>query len=148
MLFEHLRSTIASLQEIIDDQRTGDLYLNVQAGSYRIIPVQPTLDVIPLKMEPTGSTSIPSSTDKPNSANGSIIQSLASGIAQYGRTLTNRMSLVGSSTNKSSANISGNAKPLAMTHITNRPHAADENNTSEASQIASSIKVDVSRISL
>jgi len=90
-LLEQLRCTIGTLEEILSDPRTGDLYLNVQSGSYRIIPVQPTLEAIPLKMD--GST-LPLAKGHENAG---LIQSLANGIAQYGRTLTNRMSLGGGS---------------------------------------------------
>lgn len=122
-LLEQLQSTLGSLNEILNDPRTGDLYLNVQSGSYRIIPVQPTPDVIPLKMDDaTG----PVSSRNDNAVG--IMQTLAHGIAQYGRTLSSKMSI-----NKAGGPTAEVKKqPLVTTLITNKSSADEENRGASA----------------
>ena len=124
-LLEHLQSTIGSLNEILNDTRTGDLYLNVQSGSYRIIPVQPTSDVIPLKMD----SATPTASSRIDNAGG-IMQSLAHGIAQYGRTLSSKMSI-----NKAGGPTAENKKQPLVTLITNKSSADEENHREASSSI-------------
>jgi hypothetical protein len=100
-LLEQLRATIACLTDIIHDCRTGDLYLNPQVGTYRVIPVVVSHDdtAIPLKMDASASKADTNpSSDK--AAGAGLMQSLANGLATYGRTLSHRMSLGTSSSNK------------------------------------------------
>lgn len=93
-LLEQLRATISCLEDIINDTRTGDLYLNPQVGTYRVIPVVVASEeaAIPLRME--------QQTSKTESTGQGLMQSLASGIANYGRTLSHRISLGSSTSNK------------------------------------------------
>ena len=99
-MLEQLQIMHLCLSDIVSDERTGDLYLNPQTGSYRVIATPPEqAGPIPLKNTPTDEKS-------------NMMQSLASGIAYYGRTLTQRISLTTSNkANTPKAAESGDKKP-------------------------------------
>jgi hypothetical protein len=118
-LLEQLRIMIGCLKEVIDDTRTGDIYLNTQTGTYRLIPVQPQEQAIPLRMESTTITR--SEKLVIETSNSGLIQSLASSIVYAGRTLGNRMSRTGNTPINSGAS---DKKPV-MTMFTNK--GQDEN---------------------
>lgn len=141
-LLEQLRIMIGCLREVVEDSRTGDLYLNTQTGSYRIIPVQPQDQAIPLKMQQESSTSTRVSSDKVacvDGNNGSLIQTLASSIAYCGRTLSHRMSLGGS--NKGGNTPSNADKKPTMTMFTNKGSQRSDENTEATTE---SIRVEIS----
>ena len=146
-LLEQLRIMIGCLKEVVDDTRTGDLYLNTQTGSYRIIPVQPAAGAeaaIPLKMEATtrGSERLSIDTKSTTDANGAgLIQSLASGIAYCGRTLTRRMSIGNKSGNTPKA---ADQKPV-MTMFTNKTSIQYDENSEQSSE---SIRVEVTNTTI
>ena len=132
-LLEQLRIMIGCLKEVVDDSRTGDIYLNTQTGTYRLIPVQPQEQAIPLRME---STAITTRSEKLviETSNGGLIQSLASSIVYAGRTLSHRMSRTGNT--PVGAGVS-DKKPV-MTMFTNRTQ--DEN----VESLSGSIHVEIS----
>lgn len=131
-LLEQLHVMLGCLEEVVNDGRTGDLYLNPQTGGYRVIPTQPEQQgAIPLKMDAgpvikSDRISIDTTTDK----NASLMQSLASGIAYYGRTLSHRISLGSNKANTPKAIEASNAdkKPrMAMISGSNTKKQSDEN---------------------
>ena len=125
-MLEQLRATISCLKEIVDDSRTGDLYLNAQSGTYRIIPVQVAPEAIPLRMDTsvTRTEKIVIETSSTERSSG-LMQSLASGIANYGRTLGHRMSI---GTNKTPTNMDTKGKTPVVTMFRNNQ---DENSVRE-----------------
>jgi hypothetical protein len=135
-LLEQLRVTISCLDDIVQDTRTGDLYLNPQVGTYRVIPVLVTNEeaAIPLRMEPSSK-----SENTERSSGQGLMQSLASGIANYGRTLSHRMS-IGSSSNKTpkDSDLKGGKQPV-VTMI--RSNNQDENSATYVRE--ESIRVEI-----
>lgn len=119
-LLEQLRSTISCLSDIIEDPRTGDLYLNPQIGTYRIIPTATGNGdaAIPLRMDSQKSNDI--SSGEKSSSTGGLMQSLAHGIANYGRTLG-----LGVASNKTPKASDNKSKPPVVTMIRNS--GQDEN---------------------
>jgi hypothetical protein len=122
-LLEQLRATISCLDDLIGDPRTGDLYLNPHVGTYRVIPVLVADQEAPIAL------SNKAEAKQPEVSVPGIMQSLANGIANYGRTLRHRMSSGSSSSNKvaSKEAESKTSKPPVVTMIKNATQ--DENSS-------------------
>jgi hypothetical protein len=132
-LLEQLRATISCLDEVIEDSRTGDLYLNPHVGTYRVIPV------LVSDQEPPIPLSNKSDSKQDVSAPG-IMQSLANGLANYGRTLSHRMSI--GSSNKVTVKEADSkiSKTPAVTLIKN---SATQDENSSAYVREESIRVEI-----
>ena len=133
-LLEQLRSTISCLDDMIEDPRTGDLYLNPHVGTYRVIPVLVANEEAPIPL----SNKLDSKTE---AIAPGIMQSLANGIANYGRTLSSRMSIGSSSSNKpaSKESDSKSGKQPVVTMIKNA--SQDENSSAYVRE--ESIRVEI-----
>jgi hypothetical protein len=147
VLLEQLKIMIQNLEDVVMDSRTGDLYLNTSTGGYRVIPVQQGEAVqaagnepaIPLPASNTRVSekiTIEASTNAGHPSNG-IMQALASGIAYYGRSLGNRMSISSSAGKQAPAMSTVEKKPAVWTSVSS--NVQDENNNSE------SIRVEITR---
>lgn len=120
LLLEQLRLMASSLPHVVRDNRTGDLYLNSAVpGSYRLIPVQASLELsessalpIALSDQPQPLVEVKEDesyeqqtlivTDESQRSSAGLMQSLANGIAFYGKSISHRISL--SSSNNSISN--------------------------------------------
>jgi hypothetical protein len=134
-LLEQLRATISCLGEVVDDPRTGDIYLNPQVGTYRVIPTSMPSEepAISLRMDSQRTSEAAVNSDK--SSNSGIMQSLANGIANYGRTLG-----LGAASNRAPKNAeTKSAKPPVVTMIRNSNQ--DENSATYVRE--ESIRVEV-----
>ena len=157
VMLEQLKHMLRNLEDIVMDNRTGDLYLNTSTGSYRIIPVQPTAPdnvAIPLAQSTTNATmskvSSPPTTTESEKQNPGIMQALTSGLAYYGRSIGNRMSIVsgvmGSSGKGQVATPKGleQRKPIwTVSSSTTQSGIQDENSVTVTDELSTSIRVEI-----
>jgi len=141
VLLEQLKIMIQNLKEVVIDSRTGDLYLNTSTGGYRIIPVSGTTEApIALPQSSNTATTTTSRISEKISlenasgvgANPGIMQALASGIAYYGRSFGNRMSISSSGSIGKPVG-AGEQKPAVWTAVSS--NVQDENASSESIRV-------------
>jgi hypothetical protein len=153
VLLEQLKMMLKNLEDVVMDNRTGDLYLNTSTGAYRIIPVQPSgqESSAPIALGASSNANSYKSTnekiidtDKQNTASSQpgIMQALASGLVYYGKSISNRMSLVSGGTGKPSNTPKGERKPIwTVSSSANQQGVQDENIVSMSEE--SSIRVEI-----
>jgi hypothetical protein len=151
VLLEQLKIMLKNLEDVVMDNRTGDLYLNTSTGAYRIIPVQPSgSDSAPIPLSASSNSyksaeKIPiETTDKQPPAQPGIMQALASGLVYYSKSISNRMSLVsgGTGTGKPSNTPKGERKPIwTVSSSSTQQGIQDENVVSMSEE--SSIRVEI-----
>ena len=158
VLLEQLKIMLRNLEDVVMDNRTGDLYLNTTTGSYRIIPVQGTGSepmAIPLTsskppMEKMHAAPVESEKQSASAPQQGIMQALASGLVYYGKSIGNRMSLVSTGTTgaggKGSNTPKGERKPIwtvSSSTTTTSSGIQDENRVSVTEESSTSIRVEI-----
>ena len=156
VLLEQLKIMLRNLDDVVMDNRTGDLYLNTTTGSYRIIPVQASgSESVPIPLTNSKPSmeriQAPAETEKQTSSNTQpgIMQALASGLVYYGKSIGNRMSLVSTGTGaggKGSNTPKGDRKPIwtvSSSTTTTQTGIQDENRVSLTEESSTSIRVEI-----